>query len=33
VARELIRSNGTPEEGLRLFVQALFGANDFLYSY
>lgn len=33
VARELIRSSGTPEEGLRLFVQALFGANDFLYSY
>jgi hypothetical protein len=33
VARELIQTSGTTAEGLRLFVQALFGANDFLYSY
>jgi hypothetical protein len=33
VARELIAANEDPKEGLRFFVQALFGANDFLYSY
>jgi hypothetical protein len=33
VARELIAASEDPKEGLRFFVQALFGANDFLYSY
>ncbi len=33
VARELIAASDDPKEGLRFFVQALFGANDFLYSY
>jgi hypothetical protein len=33
VARELIRASADPKEGLQLFVQAMLGANDFLYSY
>jgi len=33
VAKELIASNPDAKDGLRLFVQALLGANDFLYSY
>lgn len=33
LGRMTIQSEPTPAEGLRLFVQAIFGANDFLYSY
>jgi len=33
VAQELIAASDDPKEGLRFFVQALLGANDFLYSY
>jgi hypothetical protein len=33
VGRELIKAESDPKQGLRLFVQAIFGANDFLYSF
>ena len=33
VAKEFLAAADNPREGLRLFVQALLGANDFLYSY
>jgi hypothetical protein len=33
VGRELIKAESDPKDGLRLFVQAIFGANDFLYSF
>lgn len=32
-ARELIASSDDPKKALRLFVQAMLGANDFLYSF
>jgi len=32
VAKKAIAAEAKPEEGLRLFVQAMFGANNFLYS-
>jgi hypothetical protein len=32
-ARNLLSSAGDQKDGLRLFVQAMLGANDFLYSY
>ena len=32
IAKKAIASETEPEEGLRLFVQAMFGANNFLYS-
>jgi hypothetical protein len=33
VAQNSMAAEGNPQEGLRLFVQAMFGANNFLYSY
>jgi hypothetical protein len=33
IARNSIRAESDPKEGLRLFIQAMFGANSFLYSY
>jgi hypothetical protein len=33
VAKRSIAAEKDPQEGLRLFIQALFGANNFLYSY
>jgi hypothetical protein len=33
IAKKSIASEKDPQEGLRLFVQAMFGANNFLYSY
>jgi hypothetical protein len=33
IARKTIASESDPKEGLRLFIQAMFGANNFLYSY
>jgi hypothetical protein len=33
LAREAMAADGDPREGLRLFLQAMLGANDFLYSY
>jgi hypothetical protein len=33
IARKVIAQDADPKEGLRLFLQALLGANDFLYSY
>ncbi|HVW83569.1 MAG TPA: DUF1553 domain-containing protein, partial [Bryobacteraceae bacterium] len=33
IAKKSIAAESDPQEGLRLFVQAMFGANDFLYSY
>ena len=33
VAKQSITADRDPKEGLRLFVQAMFGANNFLYSY
>jgi len=33
IAKKSIASETDPKEGLRLFVQAMFGANNFLYSY
>ena len=32
-ARQMLNASDSEQEGLRLFVQALLGANDFLYSY
>ena len=33
VAKQVFSSATDPKEGLRLFLQGLVGANDFLYSY
>src|SRR5262249_21602357 len=33
VARQSIAAESDKQEGLRLFIQAMFGANNFLYSY
>ncbi len=33
IARKSIATESDPLEGLRLFIQAMFGSNDFLYSY
>jgi hypothetical protein len=33
VARKAIEGAKTPKDGLRLFLQGMMGANDFLYSY
>jgi hypothetical protein len=33
IAKKVIAAEADPQEGLRLFIQAMFGANDFLYSY
>jgi len=33
IARKSIAAEADPREGLRLFIQAMFGANNFLYSY
>jgi hypothetical protein len=33
IAKEAIAADSDPKEGLRLFIQAMFGANDFLYSH
>jgi len=33
IAKRSIAAEKDPEEGLRLFIQAMFGANNFLYSY
>ena len=33
IARKSVASESNPQEGLRLFIQAMFGANNFLYSY
>ena len=33
LAKEAIAADADPKEGLRLFLQAMLGANDFLYSY
>lgn len=33
VAKRAIAAEADPKEGLRLFIQAIFGANDFLYSH
>jgi hypothetical protein len=33
LAREAMAADPDPKEGLRLFLQAMLGANDFLYSY
>jgi hypothetical protein len=33
IAKKTIESEPDPKEGLRLFIQAMFGANNFLYSY
>jgi hypothetical protein len=33
IAKQSIGEDADPKEGLRLFIQAMMGANDFLYSY
>jgi hypothetical protein len=33
IAKKSIAAESDPQEGLRLFIQAMFGANSFLYSY
>jgi hypothetical protein len=33
IARKSIATESDKQEGLRLFIQAMFGSNDFLYSY
>jgi hypothetical protein len=33
IAKKTIASETDPKEGLRLFIQAMFGSNNFLYSY
>jgi hypothetical protein len=33
IAKKSIAEDSDPKEGLRLFLQAMMGANDFLYSY
>jgi len=33
IARQTVASEQDHKEGLRLFIQAMFGANNFLYSY
>ena len=33
IAKKSIAAESDPQEGLRLFIQAMFGANNFLYSY
>ena len=33
LGREAIETSADPADGLRLFVQAIFGSNDFLYTY
>jgi hypothetical protein len=33
IAKQSISAESDPKEGLRLFIQAMFGANDFLYSH
>jgi hypothetical protein len=33
IARKSMASESDPKEGLRLFIQAMFGANSFLYSF
>jgi hypothetical protein len=33
LAKKSIAAEPDPREGLRLFIQAMFGANNFLYSY
>lgn len=33
IARKSIAAESDPKEGLRLFIQAMFGANNFLYSF
>ena len=33
IAKKSIAAEPDPQEGLRLFIQAMFGANNFLYSY
>jgi len=33
VARETLKVSADPKEGLRLFLQGMMGANNFLYSY
>ena len=33
IAKKVIAAESDPQEGLRLFIQAMFGANNFLYSY
>ena len=33
IAKKSIAAETDPQEGLRLFIQAMFGANNFLYSY
>jgi Protein of unknown function (DUF1553)/Protein of unknown function (DUF1549)/Planctomycete cytochrome C len=33
IAKQSIAADSDPQEGLRLFIQAMFGANNFLYSY
>ena len=33
IAKKTISAEKDPQEGLRLFIQAMFGANNFLYSY
>jgi hypothetical protein len=33
IAKESIAAEPDQKEGLRLFIQAMFGANDFLYSH
>ncbi len=33
IAMKSIAAESDPKDGLRLFIQAMFGANSFLYSY
>ena len=33
IAKKSMAEDSDPQEGLRLFLQAMMGANDFLYSY
>jgi hypothetical protein len=33
LGKQAIAASQDPAEGLRLFVQAMFGANDFLYTF
>jgi hypothetical protein len=33
LAKTSIQADKDPKEGLRLFLQAMFGANEFLYSF
>ena len=33
IAKKSIAAESSPQEGLRLFIQAMFGTNNFLYSY